>query len=103
MCPHCDGLALVIKLRFEYEYFDLLGQLRTMLDRNSLKLVDATCDLDEVKPGGVWADDFVEHVFECIQYGQHVRLVFETYHLSGGTWEPTKRSTTWYPGINDRR
>jgi hypothetical protein len=97
MCPRCDGLASVIKLKFEYEYIDLLEQLRGMLARNHLKLVDATCDLDKVKPSGVWVNDFIEHILECVACGQHFRLGFETYHLSGGTWEPTEQTTNGEP------
>ena len=95
MCLQCDDLAPVISLKLAYEYFDLLEQLRAMLARNSLMLVDGTCELQKLQPGGVWPDDFIEHVFECTHCGQHFRLVFETYHLSGGTWEPTEHSTTW--------
>jgi hypothetical protein len=95
MCEQCAALIPVVKLKYEYEYFDLLEQLRKMLRRRSLKLVDASCDLDEVKSHGVWSGDVIEHVFDCTKCGQHFRLIFETYHLSGGTWEPSEHPTTW--------
>jgi len=95
MCEQCSGLIPVVKLKSQYEYFELLEQLRGMLTRKSIRLVDSTCDLEEVKPDGIWANDYIEHVFECTECGQHFHLGVEPYHGSGGTWEPTERSTRW--------
>jgi hypothetical protein len=85
----------MLNLKFRYEYFNLLEQLRQMLARKSLKPVDSTCGLDEIFHNGVWADDVIEHVFRCTACKQHFRLIFETYHLSGGTWEPADHGATW--------
>jgi hypothetical protein len=95
MCSQCEGLSPILKLNFVYEYLSLLEQLRAMVDRRSLKLTDATCELEKVRPDGVWSDDLIEHVFECTQCGQHFRLVFETYHSLTGTWEPTEFTKSW--------
>jgi hypothetical protein len=41
----------------------------------------------EIAAGGNWGD-FVDFRFECTSCGEKYRLLAETYHGSGGCWEP---------------
>jgi hypothetical protein len=94
VCPQCDGLAPTVNLKYEYEYWDPIEQLRQMPARNRLKQADGASSPDEIKPNGVWAWDFIEHVFQCTKCRQNFALFCETYHRSGATWKPTEHSTT---------
>lgn len=82
------GLATPIPIRFPLEYFDLLEQVRGMLGRRSLRLTAGSCDLGDLHPDAAWPSDQVEHYFSCTGCGQGFRLLIETYHGSGGAWEP---------------
>jgi hypothetical protein len=43
-----------------------------------------------LQPDGPW-DDFLAYYFACTACGQPYRLSAETYHGSGGSWEPVLR------------
>ena len=44
-------------------------------------------DFSSLNETGPWADGF-DYYFECSVCGQKFRLSAETYHGSGGAWEP---------------
>ena len=87
MCPTCRGYAEVVRIRQPHEYFDLLRQIRTLLQEGTLQLESGNCALDEVQKDKAWPCDHIEHEFSCCSCGQHFRLGVETYHGSGGLWE----------------
>ena len=89
MCPQCSGLAPIVELQYATAYMDLVGQLQAILKRDSLRCTKGVCALDAVQTAeGRWASDYIEHEFACTACGQGFRLGFETYHGSGGRWEP---------------
>lgn len=43
---------------------------------------------EKLAKGAAW-DDIVEYHFRCLHCDEKLRLHAETYHGSGGYWEPT--------------
>lgn len=44
-------------------------------------------DIRSMSPDGPWPD-YLEVYFQDAKTGKHYKLAVETYHGSGGTWEP---------------
>ena len=88
MCPRCRGYAEVVRIKQPHEYFDLLRQVRALLVEGTLRLESGNCALDEVQKDKHWPSDHIEHKFSCSACDQRFRLAVETYHGSGGRWEP---------------
>ena len=87
MCENCKGLEEKIKINHPYEYFNIIDQLKPIIDKGTLVLVEGTCALDKIKKDMPWPNDFFEHIFECKFCSQKFKLSVETYHGSGGSWE----------------
>lgn len=88
MFPKCGGYAEIVRIRQPYQYFDLLRHVREVLQQGTFRLDRGNCDLAEIRKDKPWPDDHLEHYFSCVACGQRFRLGVETYHGSGGRWEP---------------
>ena len=88
MCSRCVGFAEKIRIQTPGQYFDLVREVKEVLAQGTLALIDGNVDLAEISPGKGWPDDYIEHTFQCSQCGQRFRLFVETYHGSGGHWQP---------------
>ncbi len=88
MCPECGGLAPRIEITQEYEYFDLLGQIRSAPGRGVLALVSLTYSVEKLQRDSPWRGDVLEHIPGCTACGGQYPLLLEKYRGSGGGWEP---------------
>ena len=88
MCPKCKAYGETIRIQHPYHYFDLLRQIRYLLEKGTLQLDSGSCDLTEIREDAPFPDDHIEHYFSCIACGQRFRIGVETYHGSDGCWEP---------------
>ena len=88
MCPKCNGFAEIIRIRHPRDYYGLVRQLREIVTEGTFVLEKSTCELSTIQKGETWPDDYIEHHFKCQTCGQRFRLAVETYHGSGGAWEP---------------
>ena len=87
MREKCDGFKKRIRVSRPYEYFNLINQLQKLVKDNTFRY-KGEYPLEELKEGKQFADDFIEHTFWCRQCNQEFRLYVETYHGSGGSWQP---------------
>ena len=88
MCPACEGFSEKIRIHTPGQYFNLLTQVKEVLAQGTLVLLHGNTDLADLGPTRPWPDDLIEHTFECPRCHQQFRLAVETYHGSGGSWQP---------------
>lgn len=86
MCDKCDGFIETIQIRHPYEYFNLIEQVKIIIEEGTLVLVEGNCNLEDIKKGSPFPDDILYHSFKCTKCSQRFSLSVETYHGSGGRW-----------------
>ena len=86
MCEQCEELCNTIPIRYPKEYLHMVQQIREFIDGNLLELLSGSPGLDEVA-NGAW-EDVMHHTFRCTNCKQEFSLTVDTYHGSGGSWEP---------------
>ena len=90
MCQICDDLHEIIRIEYPYQYYNIVDQIKTMLQEGILVLVDGNCDFSRIERNRPFPDDVPYHVFKCASCGCRFELCVETYHGSGGSWEVMK-------------
>ncbi len=92
MCSQCDGFAERIKINSAREYFDLIDQVRIILDQGIMILLDSSCSLKRIKKGKGLPTDYVDHIFRCSTCGRKFRLQFQVYPAASGEWNTTDKT-----------
>lgn len=95
-CDQCSDLRSLITIR---SWQDVQSVMRIV----QRKLADGFLIEDEFRPEGQLkitgnpfsaisidgpCPDFLQHYFRCVGCGQLFALEVETYHGTGGTWQP---------------
>ena len=96
MCYKCDGFSETIKIEHPYEFFNIVEQVRVVLNEGTMKVIEGNCNLDDIRQGRPFPEDVTYHVFQCTNCGRKFSLCVETYHGSGGSWivmPPCKESS----------
>ena len=95
-CEKCNDLCVRQKIRAPN---DLRNAMARALGRiHDGTLVDVTepgtqsASFEAMAADGHW-DDLVAWKFQCVQCGEAFSLQAETYHGSGGCWEPVRPPT----------
>ena len=90
-CTRCSELRLRYKILGPHEFRKAQRVIRANLDDSTIadttRHHGSTDSFDSLSLNGPWPD-YIEHHFECNGCGQRFRLAVETYHGTGGTWEP---------------
>lgn len=94
-CPKCDELHVATGIRSPAELSRAMRIVRANLaDGTIQQVVVPTDDRPHATPfflslgdSGPWPD-FVNFQFACTMCGSRFELVAETYHGSGGHWQP---------------
>ena len=95
-CEHCAEVNQKIRIHTSYELQRAIRVIRANLADGTIKLdVKLISDIaptkmlefSDLSEKGTWPD-YIEYYFRCIACDQAFRLAVETYHGSGGTWEP---------------
>ena len=84
----CDGFLPKQRVNSPYEYWDLVRQILEIIQRQTLRVVSGTLPLEEIANSSVLLGDNICHVLECTTCSRRFKLDVETYHGSGGVWEP---------------
>jgi hypothetical protein len=87
MCNRCDKLKETQEINEPPDYYRIIEETKSLLAKGILLLVEGNADLEKIKPGVPWPNDFITHIFRCAACQQQFKLFVETYHGSGGTWE----------------
>jgi hypothetical protein len=87
MCQICDGLHETVRIEHPYQYYDIVDQIKTMLQEAILVLKEGNCDFSRIVRNKPFPDDVPYHVFKCANCECKFTLCVETYHGSGGSWE----------------
>jgi hypothetical protein len=93
MCNICDDIHETIRIEHKYHYFNIVYQIKVMIDEGILLLIEGNCDFDQVSRNKSFSDDVLYHVFKCTNCECKFSLCLETYHESGGSWELISKST----------
>jgi hypothetical protein len=91
-CDHCADLCVRYAIRSLRELRKAIQIAAENIAAKTLEEVipDRTLDsvsLVELEKGSAW-DDYVEYHFRCLYCDETFWLHAETYHGSGGYWEP---------------
>jgi hypothetical protein len=86
VCPICESLGERITLRHPDEYRGLARKLIEVVNQGILRLVKASCPLEELL-GGTFPGDSLHHDFRCAMCGHRFALHADTYH-GRVEWEP---------------
>lgn len=86
-CSQCDGFKEKITIKNPYEYFNLVEQLKEILAKGTLVLIEGNCDLSDLKSDRPFPNDYIHHIFKCAKCNSKYQLSVETYHGSGGKWD----------------
>lgn len=87
MCSMCEYFRETIIIEHPYQYFDLVDQIRTVLQEGTMFLLEGNCILEEIIVDKPFPKDVLYHVFQCATCGCKFSLSVETYHGSGGSWK----------------
>lgn len=87
MCQICDDLHETIKIKHPYEYFQIVDQIKVMIDEGILMLIEGNCNFYDINRSKPFLGDIQYHVFKCVSCDNRFSLFVDTYHGSGGTWK----------------
>jgi len=87
MCPQCEGYTEKIRVNNPYEFLDLISQLKGLVAKG-IFAVSGNCNLNSIEKDKPWPQDLIMLNFECLTCKQLFSLNVETYHGSGGYWQP---------------
>lgn len=87
MCEICDDLHETIKIEYSYQYYNIVEQIKNMLQEGILLLSEGNCNFSLIDRNKPFPGDVLYHVFKCASCGCGFELCIETYHGSGGSWE----------------
>jgi hypothetical protein len=95
-CARCQELAVEIRIRTPSELEKAIRVAQDNLADSTIREVSVSnphgqshgqCSFSEVAAGAIW-DDVLNYQFECCNCAQKFSLTAETYHGSGGAWQP---------------
>lgn len=87
MCTQCDRFLERRRVNSPYEYCHLVSQIVATVEAGTLRLLDGTCPLQEIRPPKRCPDGNIVHVLGCTNCSRRFRLSVETSHGYGGAWE----------------
>lgn len=87
MCVRCDSISEKIEIKYPYQLYDLVKQLKDILVEDTLVLLEGNCNLDDIQEKKPWPDDVISLCFQCTHCNRTFSLEVETYHGSGGYWD----------------
>ena len=94
-CPRCTPIAAPREIRDPDELVDAIAMAQAAMRDGILDEVPPDDSMAgmipfaELGPPGRW-DDVLLYRFRCTGCGQGFALAAETYHGSGGSWEPER-------------
>ena len=84
MCGICSAINLKEQFWSPDDYVNCLNYIQRLLGRGEYELLEATCDLKQVRnEQGQWADDIIVHVIRCRGCGQVFTCACNTWRGSG--------------------
>ncbi len=91
-CARCEDLFVRYAIRHPRELRRAIQiAAENISDRTVVEVIpDSPCvsvSFDKLAAGAAW-DDYVEYHFRCLHCNEEFWLHAETYHGSGGYWEP---------------
>jgi len=91
-CARCQELAVEFRIRFPSELRSAIRVARDNLADHTIREVSSggaqsQRSFSEVAAGATF-DDALNYLFECCSCAQRFSLTAETYHGSGGKWQP---------------
>ena len=91
-CEQCSDLCVRYSIRHPRELRNAIQiAAQNIADKTLVEVVadSMLCSIifSELANGAAW-DDYVEYHFRCLHCGEEFWLHAETYHGSGGYWEP---------------
>ena len=93
-CEKCRDLCVRYAIRSPHDLHNAIGIVHeNVLDGTLLESTDPSVhsiSFNEVAEGQGW-DDVVCYSFECTNCDEKFSLHAETYHGSGGYWEPVRK------------
>jgi len=90
MCNRCDGFSERINIAHLYEYFNIVEQVKEVLNEGTMEIIQGNCDFYSLQKGKSLPDDVLYHMFICTSCNKKFELSDETYHGSGGAWDVAK-------------
>lgn len=99
-CEYCDEVCHSFKITMPGDLSKAIravkgniadGTIRESVYWPSKHIKIDSIPFEELDAEGPWKD-FLEYYFECPKCDQVFRLAVETYHGSGGVWEPVERT-----------
>ena len=92
MCCRCEGFRETVRIEHPYQYFNLVDQIRTVLQDGTLFFVEGNCKLEEIIKGKPFTEDVLYHVFQCTTCGCKFSLSIRLCENDDCFWEITKKS-----------
>ena len=95
-CPSCDNLCIRYAIRHPRDLHHAIEIAKQNINDGTLVEVQDSSPHSDVSfnviaSGGAWGD-IVAYRFKCRSCGELFALHAETYHGSGGCWEPEDAS-----------
>ena len=96
-CEKCEDLCVRFAIHAPYQLRQAIRIAKQNLDDLTLSEIEESpfsmqASFSQVADGGPW-DDVVGYRFRCTSCGEMFSLHAETYHGSGGYWEPENSSS----------
>lgn len=96
-CEKCSDLCVRYSIRHPNELRQAINIARQNIEDGTIVELENPSPLNDVSfsdlaSGAAWGDT-VEHHFRCSNCGEQFSLHAETYHGSGGYWEPKNNAS----------
>jgi hypothetical protein len=96
-CTRCENLCVRYAIRHPSELRKAIQIAAEYLaDKTLVEVISdsppVSVSFDKLAAGAAW-DDYVEYHFGCLHCDEAFWLHAETYHGSGGYWEPKDRAS----------
>jgi hypothetical protein len=97
-CEKCAELCVRYQIQQPRELRKAIDIARQNIEDGTIVELQSSSPVSQVPfsalaSGAAW-NDIVEHRFRCANCGELFSLHAETYHGSGGYWEPDNREST---------
>lgn len=96
-CEKCSDLCVRVSIKRPHELRNAIRiAWQNILDNTLSEIVNPTpissVTFAELAKGDPW-DDLLSYSFQCTTCGERFHLNAETYHGSGGSWEPENKQS----------
>ncbi len=85
-CLTCEEISAQFDFANPGEYKEFIRQLIGRVSRSSLRLVTASCPLEDILNKPKWPGDILSHDFQCTACNRTFHLFADTYH-GGASWK----------------